>query len=122
MDFSGFIKENPQLIGQAMGSLGGGQQQDQAPAPRDAGPGVEPVQQQMDTGDQGYDGFKNVVKTVASFYAGGMAGAGKNAFSTAAGGSNGTSGQAPAQSYQQTAQNAQQQPWLQKFAGGYTGG
>lgn len=121
MDYGAFIKENPQLIGQAMGAMGGGQKQEQQPASRDAGPGVEPVRQQIDTGDQGYDGFKNVVKTVATFYAGGAGGAaiGQNVASTAQGGN---SQQASAQNYQTTAQNTQQQPWLQKWAGGYSGG
>lgn len=137
MDFSGFVKSNPELLGKAMGALGGGQKEEGPPPPRDAQPGIEGVRQQQDTGDKGYSGFKNVVKTVASFWAGGPAAGAiaQNAVGTAAGGKGGP---APAQSttqaastnygsfggggYSATAQQAQEQPWLQRFGGGYAGG
>ena len=124
MDFSALIKNNPQLLGQAMGALGGGSQQQQTPPPRESPPGVDPVRQQRDTGDKGYDGIKNVVKTIASFWAGGAGGIAKNAVSTAA---SGNSQQAPAQttyggdSYSQTAQQASGQDWLKKWGGGFGG-
>lgn len=93
MNFSAFIKENPGLMGQAMSSLGGGggQQQQQGPQTRDAGPGVEPIRVPADTGDKGYEGAKNVAKTIASFYFGGagaakgLGGAGKSLGSSGAG-------------------------------------
>jgi hypothetical protein len=136
MDFSGFMKNNPQLMGQAMGALGGGQQPAQA-APADAGPGVEPVRQPKDTGEHGYEGLMSVAKLVASFWTGGAAGLAQNAVSTAAsggggGGSSGT-GQAAASAiggfgggggggnYSQAAQQAGASDWLQKFSGGYGG-
>jgi hypothetical protein len=119
MDFSGFMKNNPQLMGQAMGALGGGGQQQGAPPPADAGPGVEPVRQPKDTGEHGYGGLMNVVKTVASFWAGGAGGFAKNAASTAASGTGGGGGGSG--NYSQTAQQAGGSDWLQKFSGGYGG-
>jgi len=98
MDFSGFIKENPQMVGQAMGSMGGGEKQQSAQGPAYDTPlgASEGVRQTPDTGDKGYDGFKNVVKTVASFYVGGAAGAaGKGG--AAAGASGGTAANAAQQ-------------------------
>jgi len=127
MDFSGFIKNNPQIMGQAMGALGGGSQQQGTPAPRDAQPGVEGVRQQKDTGEKGYEGVMNVAKTIASFWTGGAAGFAKNAVGTAA---SGNGQQAPAQAtygtsggdYGQTAQQANGQDWMKKWGGGFTGG
>ncbi len=137
MDFSGFMKNNPQLMGQAMGALGGGGGQQQQPPPGDAGPGVEPVRKPKDTGEHGYEGLMNVVKTVASFWTGGAAGFAKNAASTAAsgtgGGGGGGGGGAGALlgamggggggggNYSQAAQQAGGADWLQKFSGGYGG-
>lgn len=69
------FKENPQLVGQAMGSLGGGEKRPQQEAPSDAQPGVDGVRHPVDAGDKGYDGIKNIAKTVASFWFGGAAGA-----------------------------------------------
>lgn len=125
MDFSAFIKNNPQMMGQAMGALGGGGQQQGASAPGDAGPGVEPVRKPQDTGEKGYGGLMNVAKTIASFWTGGAAGLAKNAVGTAA---SGNSGPAPAQAasgggdYSQTAQQANGQDWMKKFGGGFSGG
>jgi hypothetical protein len=123
MDFSGFIKNNPQMMGQAMGALGGGQQPAQA-APGDAGPGVEPVRQPKDTGEHGYGGLMNVVKTVASFWAGGAGGFANNAVSTAQGGRGApaaTASTAGSADYSQAAQQAGGSDWLKKFSGGYGG-
>ena len=132
MDFSALMKNNPQLMGQAMGALGGGSQQQSGPSTSDAGPGVEPVRKPKDTGDKGYEGIKNVVSTIASFWTGGAGGIAKNAMSTAA---SGNSGPAPAQTYgasggggmgggdySQTAQQASGQDWMKKWAGGFSGG
>jgi hypothetical protein len=132
MDFSSFIKNNPQMMGQAMGALGGGGGQQQ-PAAGDAGPGVEPVRQVKDTGEHGFGGALNVVKTLASFYTGGAGGIAKNAVSTAAGGRGSSdTGQAAASAfggfggggggnYSQAAQQAGGSDWLKKFSGGYGG-